>query len=255
MEERPGHSIALNTGCRFATGSRIIFTDDDAFPHPHSLKAIHDTFHRYNCDWVYGPVIPRWEGGVAPTWYGAHTSRYVACLDYGNCEFTASKPEETFFGVNHACLRERIFELGLYREDLGIRPGTGSVGGNDDDLFNRALARGYKIVYDPRICVEHLIAAPRALKRTHRETIGRVASNQFLHMLEKGVEGPKFLGLPRYYVHKPCEHLSGWLRGVLSADPSLRFFHEIQLRRFMILYSKSLRHQLKRLFVRKTQTN
>lgn len=245
-EDREGHSVALNTGCRAARGDAIVFTDDDAFPDRGWLAAIHDTFARRAADWVYGPVVPRWESGAAPAWYGAHTAQLVACLDRGPTEFVATDPRQHFAGVNHACRRERLFELGLYREDLGIRPGRGSVAGNDDELFARALAAGCRLVYDPRVRVNHLIAPARCAKATHRRIVRLVANNQFHHLAEHPPAAPTLLGLPRYYFRKPAEHLGGWVRGLLTGDPSLRFHSELQFTRFATLIGRAARHRLSR---------
>jgi len=243
-EDREGHSVALNTGCRVATGDVVAFTDDDAFPAEGWLTAIHETFVRRDADWVYGPVVPRWETGRAPAWYGPATAPLVACLDYGPREFVATDPGQTFYGVNHAARRDRLFELGLYREDLGIRPGRGSVAGNDDDLFARALRAGFRLVYDPRASVRHFIPAARCRKRTHRRNTRRVAVNQFHRLLEQPPAPPTLIGLPRFYFRKPIEHVSGWVRGLVNGDASRRFFNEVQLIRFLTIIGRAGRHRL-----------
>ena len=184
--------------------------------------------------------MPRWESGVQPSWYGPYTRQFVACVDYGFAEFVATDPHHHFAGVNHACRRDRLFALGLYREDLGIRPGRGSIAGNDDELFARAFRNGYRLVYNPRVCVHHLIAPSRSLKATHRRITRLVANNQYEHLRETPPAAPSMLGLPRYYYRKPIEHLAGWFRGLLARDPSRRFYNEIRLLRFATLIGRAL---------------
>jgi glycosyltransferase involved in cell wall biosynthesis len=245
-ENREGHSVALNTGCRAATGDIIVFTDDDAFPDKSWLTAIHDTFARHSADWVYGPVHPVWEGATTPWWYGPYTSALVACLDYGPEEFVATDYERSFAGVNHACRRDRLFELGLYREDYGLLPGRKSFTGNDDDLFRRAVAAGYRVVYQPRVAVNHLIPAARGQARYHREIAVLVAKNIFTHVHENPPAGPLLLGLPRFYFRLTLEHLLGWFRGVVGGNRSLRFYNELRLVRFLLIIRHALRDRVVR---------
>ncbi|HVL15248.1 MAG TPA: glycosyltransferase [Gemmata sp.] len=242
-EDRPGHSIALNTGCRVAAGDVVVFTDDDAFPDHGWLAAIHDAFVRHDCDWVYGPVVPRWETGSQPSWYGKHTRHIMACLDYGPEEFVATHSEQTFYGVNHACRRRKLFDLGLYREDLGLRPGAG-YSGNDTELFARALAAGCRLVYSPPVLVHHLIPRARCEKAMHRRYSRMVAEKQFDHLHQNPPAAPTLFSLPRYYYRKPLEHLSGWLKGLAAGDASRRFFHEMQLIRFLTMISRGVYHHL-----------
>lgn len=245
-EDREGHSIALNTGCRAATGDVIAFTDDDAFPAPGWLAAIHDGFARHAADWVYGPVVPRWEAGAAPAWYGRETARLVACLDLGPAEFVATNMSQTFYGVNHAARRDRLFALGLYREDLGLIPGKKGSGGNDDELFGRALAGGCKLVYHPGALVNHLVAPHRCRAGLHRSVTVLVAGNQFRALCRNPPPPPTLLGLPRFYFRKPFEHLARWVRGVVGRNPSLRLDSEIELIRFATLIWHAARHRVGR---------
>jgi glycosyltransferase involved in cell wall biosynthesis len=243
-EEREGHSIALNTGCRAATGDAIIFTDDDALPEQGWLMAIHDTFSRRDADWVYGPVYPEWENNRTPWWYGPYTRALVACLDYGPDEFVATEQAQSFFGVNHACRRDRLFTLGLYREDYGILPGRKGFTGNDEDLFTRAVKAGYRIVYQPQARVHHLIPAARSRAAYHREIAVVVAQNLFDQLRASPPLGPSFLGLPRYYYAMPIELAIGWLRGLVAGDGSVRFFNELRLLRFLTMIGCAVRYRL-----------
>ena len=243
-EDREGHSVALNAGCRAAAGDVVAFTDDDAFPEPGWLAAVHDTFVRRGADWVYGPVVPRWEGGAAPWWYGPETARLVAGLDHGPAEFVATHRGQTFYGVNHAARRDRLFALGLYREDLGLLPGGAGRAGNDDDLFARALAAGYTLVYQPRAAVRHLVARHRCRADLHRRTTVQVAANQFAGLLADPPPPPTLLGLPRFYYRRAAGHLAGFVRGAVTGNPSLRYNSELELIRFGTLIRRAVRHRL-----------
>lgn len=240
-ESREGHSVALNTGCRAAQGDVLVFTDDDAFPDINWLAAIHDTFVRTDADWVYGPVVPKWPDNRVPNWYGPFSSQFVACLDRGTEEFVAFAPEQHFAGVNHACKRNKIYELGLYREDYGILPGGKSYRGNDDELFQRALSNGCKIVYNPRILVNHSISLPRVSKRIHRENIIKVAINNYCHYVNSKSESRTILRIPLIHYYKLLENSYCWLIGFIKKDKSFQFYNEIQMLRHSTIILCSIR--------------
>jgi glycosyltransferase involved in cell wall biosynthesis len=243
QESRAGHSFALNAGCRNALGERLIFTDDDAIPHPLWFASLHQAFENQGADWVFGPVIPLWEYGTQPSWYGPETSMFLACFDLGNRMLVDDQLTGTFVGANHACKRDRIFQLGLYDENLGVRGDGQSFAGNDDDLFHKAKRAGFKIVYVPEASVKHIIAKKRYSKQNHRGNSWIVGRNQYA-VFSQVVESKKILGLPRYYLPIFAKHLKQYAIATLTGKKSLAFFHEIQAIRFTSLYWTALRYML-----------
>lgn len=247
-EDREGHSIALNTGCRAASGDVICFTDDDAFPDEGWLASIHSSFSEEEADWVFGPVIPRWETGEAPRWFGPETAALVACLDYGPTSFVASDPAQHFAGVNHACRRDLLYELGLYREDLGILPNRAGVSGNDEELYRRALTSGAKLIYNPSASVRHLIPAQRCSRSFHRSITVLVAGNQYRRLRQEPATIPTLFGVPRFWYLKPARHLTGWVSSLLKANPSCRFHHELQFIRSSLIVWHAVADGVRSLF-------
>jgi glycosyltransferase involved in cell wall biosynthesis len=229
-EQRLGHSFALNTGVGAATGDVIAFTDDDAFPAPHWLEALHESFVQRGADWAFGPTRPRWEGR-APAFFGPETRNLFAILDYGSEPFVVTSVDRPFIGVNHACRRAALDRVGRYREDLG---GFGQKGcaGNDEDLFRRTLRAGLRIVYTPEAWVEHFIPEPRCRRAYYRSGTWRNSAGYCELLLNAPPEGPKLLGLPRYFFRKPLDHLARWLWDGLRGRRSSAFFHQLQTIRF-----------------------
>ena len=230
FESRPGHSIALNRGCEAATGTHLVFTDDDAIPATDWLVEMDRCFREMQADWVFGPVFPVWGELGQPRWFGRATGGLLACFDFGNETFVSSDPKKSFAGVNHACRSEAIKSLGLYDEKLGLR-GEETFGGNDDDLYRKALEQGYRIIYCPEVSVRHLIADTRLGKRGHLKKAWLLGRSQALNM-KTDQDTPSLLGTPRYIYRLLAEHLFGWVRSVFSCNHANAFSHRLRVTRF-----------------------
>lgn len=237
--DAPGKSAALNAGIRDARGDIIAFTDDDALPEPSWLEEIERVFATKNCDWVYGPVTPSWETRP-PRWFSPRVSGIFALLDLGLQEFSASESDAPFFGVNCAARRSAVIRTGGYRTDLGPTETLGG-GGEDTEMFYRALRAGQRVVYAPTVCVQHIIPGERTVRGFHRRRMFRGGSNNYRLLQKPGVGGPRWLGVPRYYyslalsdlIHLPVDYLRGRL--------DRAFLRELHLVRFASIVWVSLR--------------
>ncbi len=230
-ESRQGHSVALNAGCRLSAGEVLAFTDDDAIPDAQWLQAIHEALQIQGNDWVFGPVHPLWSGKVVPKWYGPETASLVACLNYGNRPYVSTDKQLSFAGVNHACLRKRIYELGLYDEKLGLI-GERSTNGNDDDLYVRGLQKGFKIFYSPEMSVNHMIAVHREGKALHRRNAYLVGRNQAMLPQDPSV-GRTLFAVPLYVYGLIVHHAyQSALNGVMGRR-SAAFYHQLRSIRFL----------------------
>jgi GT2 family glycosyltransferase len=241
LEPRLGHARALNTGIARSTGRIVAFTDDDAFPEPGWLAAMHHAFGREDVDWVFGPISPIWQR-EPPAWYGPATRHLFAVLDYGSDPFVVRDTAYPFYGINHASRREALERLGGFSEDLGAVGGRGGMG-NDEDLFQRALAASLRVMYAPDVRVRHLIAPARCEKRYHRANAWPFSQVYFEHVRNTKPPGPTLLGLPRWFYRKAVDHGAGWAVNTLKGDRSRAFHSELQARRFMSLIVRAMQHR------------
>ncbi len=239
FEGRIGKSYALNTGIEHCNGSIIAFTDDDAVVSPDWIDRVAAAFEESHAEIVFGRVNPLWET-AQPTWFTHRHYGRFALLDYGQETFVVDDPRHAFHGVNVAIRREALNRLGGFRVDKGPRGLEGGIG-EDTDLFERALASGIRIVYDPTIVVRHFIPSRRCTKNYHRDMLKRGISQYYLYVRETERSFPQLAGLPRYRYRVAAYNLLNFLKNMMTMESSEQFYHELEFRRFFWLFVHSLR--------------
>lgn len=185
-ELRPGLSHARNAGVRAAHHDLIAFTDDDAVPSPHWLRALVAPFAAdaaVGC--VTGPVLPS-SLDTEPQWWfeqAAGFGKGFAAMHWGDTPpSSALAPHVTpghrgvafpftgtdFGSGNNMAFRRAILEaVGPFDPALGA--GSPTMGGEDLDMFRRVFMAGHSIVYSPPALVTH----------THRETAAALRSQMY----------------------------------------------------------------------------
>jgi glycosyltransferase involved in cell wall biosynthesis len=243
-ETTPGQSHARNLAIREATGSHIVWTDDDVIVDPRWLTAIVKAFEEYKADWVFGTSDPEWPG-KAPGWYSDRFQGYFAALDYGPKSFVVTRADRPFYGLNCAGTRDAHLALNGFRTEFGFRGAEGGVG-EDVDMFERALRAGMRIVYTPDARVRHVIPPARVRKQYHRRRQWVANRVYYRHVDEMFPKVPYFLGLPRFFYSQAVHDAIGYARSVLTGRPSDRFYYELQLLRMMGLSFEAARYGFKR---------
>ncbi|MEO1528412.1 MAG: glycosyltransferase family 2 protein, partial [Planctomycetota bacterium] len=241
FEEKAGHSFALNSGCRKASGGRLVFTDDDTLPDKFWLQEIDKSFRTHNADWVFGPIVPKWEHGDQPWWYGERTAAFIACLDFGDLALEGDRLDSSFFGANHACSRDKIFELGLYDEELGLRGDGLSYSGNDIDLYQKAREVGMKVIYLPLMRVQHIIAKDRYLPSKHRRAFWKTGRNECLAYLREYEQRGEYVRFPRFRFPKLAIALLQFGYSAIRLNRADFFYWQVQVIRHWSFIWMSLR--------------
>ena len=172
-EPRRGVSRARNTGARHASGRVIAFTDDDAEPDSQWLASVAQV---YSADrdgvvaGVTGRVVglavetdqQRWfeesglfeKGSTRTVWTLAPTGSIDEELGArGTAALFPYTAGEMGSGNNMSFRKTAFDSLAGFDERIG--PGTPTKGGEDLELFRRAVLRGGTIVYDPTAVVGH----------------------------------------------------------------------------------------------------
>ncbi|HYX87492.1 MAG TPA: glycosyltransferase, partial [Gaiellales bacterium] len=136
-----GLGSARNIGAAAATGEIVAYLDDDAWPDPHWVQYLADTFERTGSGAVGGPNIP-------PTGVGT-IAESVAHSPGGPIHVLVSDTEaEHIPGCNFAIRRGVLEELGGFDPQF-------HAAGDDVDLCWRLQEAGRRIEFNPGAMVWH----------------------------------------------------------------------------------------------------
>jgi glycosyltransferase involved in cell wall biosynthesis len=243
-ETTPGQSHARNLAIREATGSHIAWTDDDVLVDSEWLASLVRAFEQYDATWVFGSSEPEWPSR-APAWYSERFRGYFAALDYGPESFVVTDWNQPFYGLNFAGTREAHIALHGFRTEFGFRGNEGGIG-EDVDMFERALRSGMRIVYTPHDRDRHVIPPARVRKRYHRHRQW-VANQVYYRYVDEIFPKVRYLfGLPRFFYSEAARDVLGYARSLIRGTQSDRFYHELQILRFVKLSAEAARHGFKR---------
>lgn len=144
FEDRPGLSNARNTAIKAARGEILVFTDDDVLVASNWLDEIHREFESDpNLFILGGRVLLARERLQDVAIFTVNERREIVFPNSGGVAM----------GANMAFRREVFDRVGSF--DVRLGAGTFFAGGEDIELFYRALKAGYTLVYAPNVVVYH----------------------------------------------------------------------------------------------------
>jgi glycosyltransferase involved in cell wall biosynthesis len=183
LVEQPGQVAALNRGLDAARGDVIAITDDDAAPHPDWVQRIAAAFEADpelgalgGRDWVHqkGRVLD----GERPLIGKVKASGKIV----GNHHLGvgAAREVDLLKGANMSYRRAAI---GAIRFDARLR-GAGAQVHNDMAFSMSVKHAGWKLVYDPRVAVDHFPAERFDEDRRDAQTLAAVRNAAYnLHLI------------------------------------------------------------------------
>ncbi|MFI2857936.1 glycosyltransferase family 2 protein [Paenibacillus sp. JSM ZJ436] len=154
---RGGMIAALNCGIQNSTGSILAFTDDDTVPHPDWLEQLE---HHYQSDARVGGVGGRDIVHIRGTAIEPMKSQVGIIKPYGriigNHHIGMGNPRkvDVLKGANMSFRRQAI--AGLWFDER--LKGTGAQVHNELEFSRAVKAKGWKLIYDPQVCVDHFPA-------------------------------------------------------------------------------------------------
>ncbi len=164
VEPKPGIAHARNRALAEASGEYLAFLDDDAWADPewleYLLKPIEALHPAPEC--VVGPVSLVWEG-TRPQWFPARFESLLCRYHMGD-EPRFLDAGAYLLTTNSLFNRATLLRLGGMRTDLGHRR-KALIGGEDNDIFNRLVAHGYRVFYEPGARVFHPVPKERQTRR------------------------------------------------------------------------------------------
>lgn len=155
--EKPGQVAALNKGLQSSVGEIICILDDDTIPHVHWLEKIVENFNASEKiggvggrDWVHhGDKREEGQKEVVGRvqWFGRVIGNHH--LGYGS-----ARDVDVLKGANMSYRREAIEGLTFDERLLG----NGAQVHNDMAFSLRVKKKGWRLVYDPEVAVDHYAA-------------------------------------------------------------------------------------------------
>jgi GT2 family glycosyltransferase len=154
-EPRPGLDVARNCGLLAAKGEVVAFTDDDVEIDPGWLAALVRNFVDPMVAVVNGIALPLELETPAQRWFEKTNgfARGFVRQEHDASTLNPLAAGELGVGANMAVRRSAINAIGLFDEALDC--GTITRSGGDQEYVYRALARGYRVVYEPAALVWH----------------------------------------------------------------------------------------------------
>lgn len=164
FEAHQGKSYALNSGIREASGEILAFLDDDVCVEQTWLHNLTSVLHGGEWAGSGGRILPE-PGFSPPRWLALDgpfnlLGALCAYSDPGNEPAELKSPP---IGANMAFRKEVFGRYGLFRTDLGPRPGS-EIRHEDTEFGQRLMAGGQRLRYVPTAIVYHEIHENRARK-------------------------------------------------------------------------------------------
>ena len=236
-EGRVGKPWALNTGSRHAHGQVFALIDDDVIPAANWLSALWSALVAQGADGVAGRVHPKWDP-KPPSWMTPEALHDLnrtglGLLDHGSARRRSWRGQDCrWVGGNLAIRREAASHLGPYDHRL--------IRGQDSEYYDRAIAQGLKILYEPAAEVWHRVGADRATPdylRAWRHRQGRYTAQRIpwkaTHLVTI---------MPLWRWAETVRILGEWVRSLVARRSWWRRFHaELKVREELSVWAERLR--------------
>jgi glucosyl-dolichyl phosphate glucuronosyltransferase len=177
-------------------------------------------------------VMPRWAAPV-PAWIQEwleerqYRHTHLGILVHPEqVQLTRDTTYPPIWTANAAVRRQVYLDIGGFDTRMGRVKGK-LYGGEDTDFIRRVVARGFRVVYDPRLTVWHRIPAERMTRRHFRRLRFDDAEGEGLHMGPP--EGRALLGVRSYTYRRLARNLTTWLLAAVRFRRDV-FERELELR-------------------------
>ncbi len=191
LETNQGLSYARNRGVAESRGEILVFVDDDATAFDHYLSSIDILFKEHpSVRACGGPIQPVYEV-TKPKWLSHYTEQLIGGALY---EGDSVKPFRNgrYPGGGNSAFRKEIFDIyGLFNVELG-RKGTGLIGAEEKDLYDRLTRGKEQFFYLPQMGIYHYIPEKKLTEAHFRELTYSIGKSERIRT--KAVSGNAYRG-------------------------------------------------------------
>lgn len=214
LETNQGLSYARNRGVKESKGDILVFVDDDATVFDHYLSYIARFFSTHtDVSACGGPIEPVYET-EKPKWLSLYTEQLLGGALY---EGDKEKPFRNgkYPGGGNSAFRKEVFDkYGLFNVELG-RKGTGLIGAEEKDLYDRLTRCNEVFYYLPQMGIYHYIPEKKLSESHFKELTYSIGKSERIRT--KAVS-------PKAYRSRILSECKKWLGSVV-----LFFIYTIKL--------------------------
>ena len=205
IETNQGLSYARNRGVKESRGDILVFVDDDAAVFESYLSSINNFFDSYSeVNACGGPIVPVYEV-EKPKWLSHYTEQLLGGALYEGDKVKPFRNGRYPGGGNSAFRREVFEKYGLFNVELG-RKGTGLIGAEEKDLYDRLTRGNEQFYYLPQMGIHHYIPEKKLTKAHFRELTYSIGKSERIRT--KGVS-------PKAYRNRVLAECKKWIASLV----------------------------------------
>ncbi len=225
-QAKAGKNHALLTAVPLATGSLLVFTDDDVVVEPTWLRAFWDGVDRWpSCHLFGGQIWPCYPAGekidsaidldhpFCKSAYG------LASWQEGEGPISAGK----IWGANMAVKRVVIDSGVTFNTDIGPSQKKNYIMGSESTFLYKAVEQGFSTCYLPEALVHHQIRPEQLQLRWLKGRAERFGRGKAL-LKREHTKLPYLLGAPRFLIRKLAKYKAEMIWYQMSGQ-SKNFFN------------------------------
>jgi glycosyltransferase involved in cell wall biosynthesis len=218
VQHGQGAAAARNRGAEHATGSILLFMDDDIEPHPHLVEA-HLRAHEASP----GRVVL---GPYPPSRQGLGTFYHMRVRSWWESLFTEMSRPGHRFHYRNLVSGNLSLSAELYRQLGGFDPAIQGAGGEDYEFGARVIKAGVQIAYEPQAQAVHhqheTMTLSGSLRRAQQEGRANVIIGRLHPELKAELFGDFHRSRERYFRHLRYVVFRGRISGLVLAWLTLR---------------------------------
>jgi glycosyltransferase involved in cell wall biosynthesis len=228
-EPQQGLSRARNAGLAAATGSLILFTDDDVKPAPAWVAGYWNAFQEKRSGFYFGgPLRSEFEGTKPDAELLSLAPPSVRGLELGTSP-TTLESRQFFVGPNWACPADVLRKVGAFDVRKGLDPSSGKVlVGEETDLMNRLNESGLRGWYLPESGVIHMVPAEKCSLEHVADRAEAHRFNQISNSPGIQARGHIIFGAPQWTYRATAMAWVKWLWARARGKPAYREYVEFR---------------------------